>query len=157
MCFFIDFVLDSWFAKWWCRSFSKLLANFFFQFVCHDCDVFRFLDKNGSDFGVYNSDFLSVFFLLDKLLSPVWVFVSLSLIGVHMESRRRGDLFFFSKSPWRHFFSRGFVDDCDRDIDLLFPSLVFDVIFLYRLGGVFRHFDFPSLPIDRWVVFLEPW
>src|SRR5277367_5106995 len=102
--------------------------------------------------GLASSSFLTNFFLQFGFSSDS----RFSLIFVRMESRRRGFLFFFSTSPWRHFFPRGFVDGYDRDSGLLFPSLVLDVIFLYRLGGVFGHLDFPGFPIDRWVVFLEP-
>src|SRR5271168_1271606 len=147
MTVFVDYFFNGWFGKG-CRRLSQFHVYFIFQLLCYDCDVFWFLDENGSDFGMDDGDLLFVFFPLGKLLSPVWVFISLPLIDVHMESRRRGYLSFFPTSPWRHFFSQEFVDDYDRNSGFLFPSLVFDVIFLYRLCGMFGHFDFSGFPIN---------
>src|SRR5277367_5460115 len=140
VCFFIDFVLDSWF---WSSGFPVFtspseFSNFFFH-------LFKLFSPIGFGF----------FFFPHKLLSPIRVFIRLSLIGVHMESRRRGHLFFFSASPWRHFFPRGFVNGYNRDSGLLFLSLVLHVIFLYCLSRVFGHLDFPGFPINRWVLCLE--
>src|SRR5277367_7125488 len=106
--FFIDFVLDSWF-----RSSGFLVFTSPSEFLYLLFHLFKPLPPIGFGF----------FFFLHKFLSPIQVFVRFSLIDVCMESRRRGFLFFFSTSPWRHFFPRGFVDGYDRDSGLLFPSL----------------------------------
>src|SRR5277367_3023999 len=139
--FFVDFVLDSWF-----RSSGFLVFTSPSEFLYFFFHLFKPLPPIGFGF----------FFFPHKLLSPIRVFIRLPLIGVRMESRRRDHLFFFSASPWRHFFPWVSVDGYDRDSGLLFPSLVLDVIFLYHLCRVFGRLDFPGLPINRWVVFLEP-
>src|SRR5271156_4744043 len=118
VCFFVDFVLDSWFQS---SGFLVFTSPSEFLYLFH---LFKPLSPIRFGF----------FFSPHKLLSPIRVFIRLPLLYALLEIRGKAGFLLLRlalTSP-RGCFSFGSLDDSHIERgNLLFPSWVFGVILFY--------------------------